>query len=151
MNKKQKEIFEKYLSLCKEYDYIIDIATLASKLGYEIKNMIPKKRDIFYKETIAIVQNTKENKIILKNNEYSEGVCRFCVAYFLAKDYLGKLKETEIYSCIEIPDKEAYELAKTLILPISLQKNNDPEQINTKCKRLIIPYRVFLDSENQKQ
>lgn len=150
MNSKQKEIFEKYLNLCKEYDYIVDITTLASKLGYEIKDMNPKKRDIFSKETIAILHNTKENKIILKNKEYTGGVCRFCVAYFLAKDYLGKLKETDIYSCIEIPDKEVYELAKTLILPISLQKNNDTEQISTKCKRLIIPYRIFLDSETQK-
>ena len=102
---------------------------------------------IFSKETIAVVHNTKENKIILKNNEYTGGVCRFCVAYFLAKDYLGKLTETELYSCIEIPDKEAYELAKTLILPYSLQKSEEIEQINTKCKRLIIPYRIFIDSE----
>lgn len=109
--------------------------------------MTPKKMDIFFKETIAIVQNTKYKRIII-NNEYTGGVCRFCVAYFLAKDYLGKLKETEIYSCIEIPGKEAYEIAKTLILPHSLQKNEDPEQINAKCKRLIIPYRIFPDSEN---
>lgn len=110
--------------------------------------MTPKKMDIFFEETIATVSNTKENKKIIINNEYTGGVCRFCVAYFLAKDYLGKLKETEIYSCIEIPDKEAYEIAKTLILPHSLQKNEDPEQINAKCKRLIIPYRIFPDSEN---
>lgn len=150
MNKKEKELFEKYLKLSQEQDYIVDIAHLATQCGYVIEDMHIKEEDVFSKETIATVSNTKNKKIILKNNQYTGGVCRFCVAYFLAKDYLGKLKETEIYTCIEIPDKEAYLLARDLIAPYSFRKNIEPEQVKVKCNKLIIPFRILFDIEPEK-
>ena len=114
------------------------MVTLAKQLGYETYSMKEAPQEI-------IAGIVKPDKTILVNLDYNMEIIRFCIAYFLSKDYLDKLENAEVYTCLQLPDKEAYELAKKLIV----SKNIKPEKMDIeerikKAKTLKIPFTTLL-------
>lgn len=139
MDKQKKKIFEEQIKIKQEFNDIeIDMVTLAKQLGYETHSKKETQQEIM----AGII---KPDKTILVNLDYNMEIIRFCIAYFLAKDYLDKLENAEVYTCLQLPDKEAYELAKKLIV----SKNIKPEKMDIeerikKAKTLKIPFTTLL-------
>ena len=138
MNQQQRVKFEKYIEYKIRYNNTFNSTEFASKCGYRI---LYPKQEALSKEIIALI-NKKDNTIYL-NSEYPKEISNFSVCYLISKAYLGKIKEKEIYTCIDIADKEAYELAKELIIPSKIIKETDIEQAKQKAKVLQIPLTIL--------
>ena len=138
MNQQQRVKFEKYIEYKIRYNNTFNATEFASKCGYRI---LYPKQEASSKEIIALI-NKKDNTIYL-NSEYPKEISNFSVCYLISKAYLGKIKEEEIYTCIDIADKEAYELVKELIIPSKIIKETDIEQAKQKAKVLQIPLTIL--------
>lgn len=162
MNKIQKQ---KYKTLIENADlYPINITEFAKKFGYEILEnndlsleIIGYKTDksLAYKEKTMTKHYT--GKTIILNKKYPYEIKRFCVSYFLSKDFLDKLEETDIYSCISIPDEEAFQLTKYLLIPeevlsreFNIQKEEDFETSKVLSKKLNVPINLLYDKRREK-
>ena len=139
MDKKKKQFFEEQIKIKQNFDGLeIDMVTLAKQLGYETHSMKEAPQEIM----AGII---KSDKTILVNLDYNMEILRFCIAYFLAKDYLDKLENAEVYTCLQLPDKEAYELTKKLLVSKNIKPNEmDIEERIQKAKKLKIPFSTLL-------
>ena len=111
------------------------------KINQIREKMIKNKEKVVPIEIIALI-NKKDNTIYL-NREYPKEISNFSIFYLLSKVYLGKINEQDIYTCIDDVDKEAYELAKTLITPSKMIKETNLDQAQNKAKKLHIPLTIL--------
>ena len=138
MNQQQKKNFEKYIEYKIRNINILNLIEFANNCGYRILDL---KDKIIPIEIIALI-NKKDNTIYL-NREYPKEISNFSIFYLLSKVYLGKINEQDIYTCIDDVDKEAYELAKTLITPSKMIKETNLDQAQNKAKKLHIPLTIL--------
>ena len=128
MNEHQRKKFESLLD-CVDY-FPIDVVTFAQKFGYKVveTNQFDLNTIGFKMEGSFAYQDKNKTehytgKVIGLNKTYPKEIKRFCIAYFLSKDYLGK-HEAEIYSCISMQDQEAFSLAQRLLIPKEIINRN---------------------------
>ena len=161
MNEFQKRKFE---SLLDSVDFFpLDAVTVAQKFGYKIveTDQFDLNTIGFKMEGSLAYQDKRKTehytgKAIVLNKQYPSEVKRFCIVYFLSKDYLG-YKEDEVYSCISILNNEAFCLAQKLLIPeeiinreFNLSKEEDFETAKVLSKKLAVPMNLICEKKGKK-